>query len=949
MLMINHSSYAQSASASSDSRPRGIPSGTWSGSRDETSSRSTRQGPGFPGQWSPDTPTNGTEYRYPSVPTKQEKKSSPAMPTIMYETNSNTQNGYGGKGVPAGSWSGSRDEYSSESTRKAPGPVGPWSPQSSTGNSSPSRNLQASTDTSTITTARPTGSVGARSAFGSSTSGSSGASGSSYSTSSYSTSSGSTSSGAASSGSTASTASTTKSTSTTSGSPSGSAVASSGTSSTTSSSSTSGNASTQTAQTFPKYTSTTSTQPTASAPTFPKYSSSSASSTTAASTPQPTSAAPVSRTATTTSTVPNFPKYTSPSVETTTLRAPVSAPRTATPVRGHTHTATPVRPATNATVVRAPTAPTRPASVVRPAISVPKTVETTRNVTVVAPKKEFSERKHRRPVLSDTHLGPNVPECDIEDLKAAAVHPTHVETKKVDLNTHLRPVVSPPTVEIHVHDEKCEHEEPIIIEKPVYIEKPVFIEVPAHREYPHVQPVSLKPTPPPVREMPVREPISKKPLVVEPFIERPAPREEVFVAPIRVPQAKVYAPEPKMEAPVFTRPIAIELPPERPVIIEEPMFFEPAIEPIHFERPMIDLNINPNNPGIIFGIDEEVEIERCFYEEVENWSPPEYAEVVEEAIVNTPYGPKVVRGPAVPQLARPPLEHSEVLERCMHKVLIAPTMEIGIKIPQVRYVTIQQVQTGTFEWPIVRRAQVFPQKTLEKTVEIPQLGFVELCQDHPTNETAVSIPQVHTVFIEQIVKTNECTVSIPQVHTIWIPIMGDVNIVQHRTKSRRVFLRQEWDCTIKCEDTRVHFIKIPQKDLGITGTVIKNVNDENANICYNCHNSKCAGVGPAFNPFLFEKSAPVVVPVAAPVPVPAPAPEKEIVYVEVPGPAPEPIIKYETIVQEPTYIHHIQLGMCPCAAVAVNQPVQFLETPAAVAGWPWWYWLLLALLALCLL
>jgi hypothetical protein len=553
----------------------------------------------------------------------------------------------------------------------------------------------------------------------------------------------------------------------------------------------------------------------------------------------------------------------------------------------------------------------------------------------------IAERNHIHPITPEMAFGTNIPECDLEDLKALNItRPVAKETKKVEMRAPPRPRFTPPPVQIHVHEEKWEHEEPIIIERPVYIEKPVYIEVPSHRDPPHVRPVSLNlPTPPP------RERIAKTPLVVEPFVERPVPRDEVFVAPIRVPQAHFHAPEPIIEAPVFQRPVTIEFPHERPYIVEEPMFYEPAIEPIHFERPMIELNINPNNPGIIFGIDEEVDIERCFYEEIENWSSPEYAEVVEEAVVNTPYGPKVVRSPAVPHLARPPIEHDEILRRCMHKILIAPTMEVGIKIPQVRYVTIQQVQTGTFEWPIIRRAQIFPQKTLEKTVEIPQLGFVDLCQDHPTNETAVSIPQVHTVFIEQIVKTNECTVSIPIVHTIWVPIMGDVNIVQHRTKSRRVFLRQEWDCTIKCEDTRVHFIKIPQKDVGVTGTVIKNINDENANICYNCHNSKWAGVGPAFNPFLFEKSAPVVATVAAPVL----APEPEIIFVEVPAAAPEPIIKYETIVQDPTYIHHIQLGMCPCAAVAVTQPVGFLEIAPAAAGWPWWYWLLLGLLLLCLL
>lgn len=386
----------------------------------------------------------------------------------------------------------------------------------------------------------------------------------------------------------------------------------------------------------------------------------------------------------------------------------------------------------------------------------------------------------------------------------------------------------------------------------------------------------------------------------------------------------------------------------RPEVIVEPVV-HPRPVPITLERPA--LRFEPNYQGMIFGVDEEVEIEKCFYEEIEFFQAPEVEEIFEEEIVNTPYGPKMVRGPGRARMARPPLEHDELVQKCMTKMLIAPTIEIGVRVPQVRYINITQIKTGTFEWPVIRKAHVMPRKTVEKTVSIPQIGFVDLCQDHPTTEVAVSIPQVHTVLVEQIVHTEECDVSIPQVHTIWVPIMGDVNIVQHRTKSRRVHLTQEWDCTIKCEDTRVHFLKLPQKDSGVSGTVIKNVNDDQSNICHNCHNSKCSGVGPSLMPFIVDDT---------PIQTVAPA-RLETKYVEVIREVPIacPTIPVE-VAAEPTEIHHISLGMCPCKAVAVSQPVQFdeqsglgvahnfLEEESKGAAFPWWL-LPLILLGLLLL
>jgi hypothetical protein len=588
--------------------------------------------------------------------------------------------------------------------------------------------------------------------------------------------------------------------------------------------------------------------------------------------------------------------------------------------------------------------------------------------------------------------------CDLEDLEPIVIeapkieHHTTVQRPRVEMRA---PIVAPPRqqrvqhmspprrpVVMYDEDDKCEHEEPIIIEKPIYIEVPVPYPVEVdmsrnHGDRAFVAPVNFN------QEM---KDFCETAFLDHPVVVNGTNTTEggpVFSKPVFVNEPITIEEQPKRERQT------IELNPHSPFIFEDrpiphadnqQIFIEPLIEQIRFERPDIHLNINPSDPGVIFGIEEEVDIEECFYKELEIIENPEFEEIIEERIINTPYGTEIIRGPTMAHMTRPAIEHDEILRNCMHKTLVAPTSEIGVRLPQVRYVTMQQTATGSFEWPVVRATSIFARKTVEKTVEIPIMGFVDLCQDHPTNETAVSIPQVHSVSIDQIVKTTECTVNIPIAHEFWIPIMGDINIVQHRTTSRRVHLSQQWDCTIKCEDTRVHFVKMSQKDSGITGTVIKNANEDAANTCHNCHSSKCAGVGPVFNPFIVgggsgevagatTSSAPAVQTkiveriveriVEVPMPCPEPAAAAAVVAPVVSDVQPAAVVAPVAVVvpAEPTEIHHIKLGMCPCAAVAVNAPVQFLETgEAGAAGayggaFPWWILplMLLGLLGLAML
>jgi hypothetical protein len=140
MLLINHVSVAQYSDA--DSSPHGIPYGSWSTSRDETSSRSSRNNPGSPGEWSemfnPASENglfgDGNPYTKDVI-----KSASVAMESEHVEA------GYGGHGIPSSTWANSRDETGSISNRLSPGGDGQRSPKAKTSsyaNSQVTRNLQ---------------------------------------------------------------------------------------------------------------------------------------------------------------------------------------------------------------------------------------------------------------------------------------------------------------------------------------------------------------------------------------------------------------------------------------------------------------------------------------------------------------------------------------------------------------------------------------------------------------------------------------------------------------------------------------------------------------------------------------------------------------------------------------------------------------------------------------
>lgn len=853
MLLISNVSEAQTVSQQSSGSAQGgakapsgyIPSGTWSSSRDEVSSASTRVAPGPVGQWSPDWHPPG--YAAPAASQQPPRQANSPSPV------SGSSQGYSGHGIPSGTWSSSRDEISSASTRSAPGQPGEWSP-----NAKPQPYAQASAGTNTRnlqgvrpsnSTARPTGTQAPRG--------------------------------------------TTEPVRTTTAQPVRTAA--------------------------PQPVRTTTAQPIRTAA------------------PQPVRTATPVKTAPTT--VRPAPAVRPVSVSNTTSTRPFgTAPVT---TRGG------VRPVTNTYVVGSHE------------VSFPPSghLDYVRDDGVECELDLVDVRGSLGTTTTEVIQGPSYVVSQPEPTIVRPPPVVHQPIERVSVTPHMR--THPSYVVEHLEEDCPLTIEPVYIEVPVYIDRPVPIEYYGNR----TKPVEEKPTVKPVvipQTNTTQVVIEKKPevIVAEPIILEPVIERPVVIVERPVEEKPVVKPI-VIEEPVFRQPIHIE-----PPVIEERVVYDRGVPVIleyekppviEFEAPLISMEFRPNTPGIIFGVDEEVDIERCFYEEIEYMLDPEVEDVYEEVVVNTPYGPRMIRSPVMERLARPPLEHDEIVERCMHKTLIAPTSEIGVRLPQVRYVTISQISTGTFEWPVVRKASVFPSKTIEKTVSIPQLGWVDLCQDVPTNEYAVSIPQVHTVLVEQIVHTNECDVSIPQVHTIWISVMGDVNIVQHRTKSRRVHLKQEWDCTIKCEDTRVHFLKLPTKDIGIKGTVIRNPNQDEANNCHSCHTSKCAGVGPAFLPLLVDDT---------PIMSAAGATRVETKYIEVikevPIPCPAvapvaavaPIVAPVAVAAEPTEIHHIRLGMCPCAAVAVSQPVQFLEGAAdgrTYAGaFPWWL-LPLILLGLLLL
>ena len=236
-------------------------------------------------------------------------------------------------------------------------------------------------------------------------------------------------------------------------------------------------------------------------------------------------------------------------------------------------------------------------------------------------------------------------------------------------------------------------------ERPVYVEEPVYeppVGIPPH-EKSIVRPVVLERPERPLLEEVVRKPINitkeepktmhepeveeeptfegmEAPAVCEPWIHPEKFREEPEVEE----EPEVVEEEPSL----YEEPIVIEEPiiEEEPVIYEEPEpvvyeepvpYEEPVIyeEPEAFEEPefvrpeMVEMPIPRTSPGVIFGLNEELDIERCFYEEIETVEEPEVEEIFEEEVVETPYGPRTIRTPVMAHMAHPGLAHEDILER----------------------------------------------------------------------------------------------------------------------------------------------------------------------------------------------------------------------------------------------------------------------------------------------
>ena len=80
------------------------------------------------------------------------------------------------------------------------------------------------------------------------------------------------------------------------------------------------------------------------------------------------------------------------------------------------------------------------------------------------------------------------------------------------------------------------------------------------------------------------------------------------------------------------------------------------------------------------------------------------------------------------------------------KLQTAETTEFPIDLPQVRFVTIEQI---------------IP--TDENPIDIPQVQFVAISQNVPTKEHPIQIPQLQFIHIKQNIPTNEHPISLPTV------------------------------------------------------------------------------------------------------------------------------------------------------------------------------------------
>jgi hypothetical protein len=138
----------------------------------------------------------------------------------------------------------------------------------------------------------------------------------------------------------------------------------------------------------------------------------------------------------------------------------------------------------------------------------------------------------------------------------------------------------------------------------------------------------------------------------------------------------------------------------------------------------------------------------------------------------------------------------------------------------VTYVELDQVDVQSFTLPMIRPTNRLQGKTFEHAIELPQVAYVDVPQARPTQETLIAIPQIRYTIVKQIPQTKEHEIHIPILHYTQIAIIGSIHIDQQLTIVERISITQEWEIEEGCQSTKTHFLQMPQKGVGIRGTVI---------------------------------------------------------------------------------------------------------------------------------
>ena len=247
--------------------------------------------------------------------------------------------------------------------------------------------------------------------------------------------------------------------------------------------------------------------------------------------------------------------------------------------------------------------------------------------------------------------------------------------------------------------------------------------------------------------------------------------EPVTSIPFRPP---LNGPVPQPLAPVVTAPPLI-----RPNLVEPPTL------PVHLERTFVEPPVILEPPKIMKNVAVMRAPSPPPVEIIEFRPPPvEIVEVVEVHPLPPPPPPRPI---VVEVIEEQPVEIKQV------SLPPAETNEISIELPQVHFVAIEQV-VATEETPIsipqvhfIAIDQIVPTK--EYPIELPQVHFIHIKQEVPTYEVPIDLPQVFYIELDQ---TETGEFSLPMLrsvnrlegktieHSIDIPIVIYVDVPQDR-------------------------------------------------------------------------------------------------------------------------------------------------------------------------